>query len=417
MTNDVLSKIGILLRQEKYAEAERYLKDLLRQEPNNTDYLAMLAEVNLQQNKVDAAKSLIDNAIGISPGSAHLFYIRSRIAVQQDKFDDAETDVQQAIKLDPADADYYAVWSSIKLSRKQFQNALDLADKALAIDAENILALNIRSTALLKLDRKEQSFQTIQGALREDPNNAYTHANYGWGLLEKGDHKKALEHFKEALKNDPNFEYAQAGMIEALKASNPVYRLYLKYAFWMGNLTAKYQWVVILGFYFGVRFLRTLAAQNETLNTYLTPIVIALSVFAFSTWILNPIGNLFLRLNKYGQYMLDRNEKLNSNFVGLSLLTFIIGIVLYFALNDERFVAVAAFGFAMMVPFANMFNDSKNKAVFLFYPIAMLFVGVVAVFLVFATGELLNMWSIVFGFGIVAYQFIANFFTIKEGNK
>ncbi len=417
MTDDVLSRIGILLRQEKFAEAERFLKDLLRHEPNNADYLAMLAEVNLQQNKLDAANDIIDNAIGISPGSSHLFYIKSRIAVQREKYDEAESNIGQAIRLEPSDADYYAVWSSIKLSRKQYQAALDLADKALAIDAENILALNIRSTALLKLDRKEQSFQTIQGALREDPNNAYTHANYGWGLLERGDHKKALEHFKEALKNDPNFEYAQAGMIEALKATNPVYRLYLKYAFWMGNLTAKYQWGVIIGFYLGTKFLRILAQQNETLQLFLTPLIVALAIFAFSTWVLSPISNLFLRLNKYGQYLLDKNEKLNSNFVGLSLLTFIAGIILYAVLRNEAFLAVAVFGFGMMVPFASMFKDSKNKMVFLFYPIVMLVVGVFGVYLTFTTGELFNTWNVAFIIALIAYQWLANFFLIKEGNK
>jgi tetratricopeptide (TPR) repeat protein len=417
MTDDVLSKIGILLRQEKYAEAERFLKDLLSREPNNADYLAMLAEVNLQQNKNDQARMLIDNAIGISPGSPHLFYIKSRVAIQQENLDEAETTIQQAIKLDPADADYYAVWSSVKLSRKQFQSALDLADKSLAIDSENILALNIRSTALLKLDRKDQSFQTIQGALREDPNNAYTHANYGWGLLERGDHKKALEHFKEALKNDPNFEYAQAGMIEALKATNPIYRLYLKYAFWMGNLTAKYQWAVILGFYFGTRFLRMLAKQNETLQLILTPLIIALAIFAFSTWVLSPISNLFLRLNKYGQYLLDDNEKMNSNFVGLSLLTFIIGILLYAVIGGDAYLAVALFGFGMMVPFASMFTDSKNKTLFMVYPIAMLFVGVVGLFITFTTGDMLNTFNMIFFFAFLAYQWIANFFMIKESNK
>lgn len=417
MTDDILSRIGILLRQEKYKEAERFLKDLLSREPNNVDYLAMLAEVQLQQKNVDSASSLIDNAIGLSPGSSHLFYIKSRIAIQQNKFDEAESNVEQAIKLEPADADYYAVWASIKLSRKQFEAALELADKALAIDAENVLGLNIRSTALLKLGRKDQSFETIQGALREDPNNAYTHANYGWGLLEKGDHKKALEHFKEALKNDPNFEYAQAGMIEALKATNPIYRLYLKYAFWMSNLTAKYQWLVIIGFYFGTRFLNRLAAENEALRPFLVPLIIALGVFAFSTWVLTPISNLFLRLNKYGQYLLDKNEKRNSNFVGLSLLTFIAGIILYSVLRDDKYIAVTVFGFGMMVPFASMFSDSKHKLVFMIYAIAMFLVGLLAILVTFQTGVLLNLMSTVFVFGLIAYQWMANFLLIRENNK
>ena len=123
---------------------------------------------------------------------------------------------------------------------EKYEDALNLANEGLERDPENILALNIRSSALIKLDRKEDAFTTIEGALAHDPNNAYTHSNYGWGLLEKGNHKKALQHFREALKHDPTLVQAQAGMAEALKANYVFYRLFLRYAFFMSNLTAKY---------------------------------------------------------------------------------------------------------------------------------------------------------------------------------
>ena len=124
-------------------------------------------------------------------------------------------------------------------------------------------------------------------------------------------HKKALEHFKEALTNDPTFKYAQAGMMQALKATNPIYRLFLKYSFWMNNLTAKYQWGVIIGFYLGFKALKTIARNNEALQPYLTPLIIALALVAFSTWVIAPISNLFLRFNKYGQLLLDKKEKMS----------------------------------------------------------------------------------------------------------
>jgi tetratricopeptide (TPR) repeat protein len=346
-----LSKVGILIQQKKFAEAERILKDLLAEDSNDIQYLTLLSEVNLQQDKYEVARTIIDNAIGLSPDSPHLYYIKSRIAIQQNKYDEAEENIKRSIELDPYDADYFALLAHFKLSRKEFEEALDIANQALEIDAENILALNTRSTSLLKLDRKEESFDTIEGALREDPNNAYTHANYGWGLLEKGDHKKALVHFKEALKSIPNFEFAQSGMLEALKANSPVYRLFLKYSFWMSNLTSKYQWGVIIGFYIGFRVLRGIASLNETLRPYLTPLIIALALIAFSTWVIKPISNLFLRFNPYGQLLLKKNEKMSSNFVAASFALFIFGTLLYFIFSDEKFLTIAVFGFTMMLPF------------------------------------------------------------------
>jgi tetratricopeptide (TPR) repeat protein len=418
MTEDNrLSKVEILIQQKKFQEAERVLSNLLPGDPGNIHILSLLAEVNLQQDKFDNANSIINNAIGLSPDAAYLFYIKSRIAIQQDKLSEAEKNINHAIELDPYDADYFALLANIKLGRKQFDESLETANRALEIDAENLLALNTRSTALNKLNRSEESFESIEGALREDPNNAYTHANYGWGLLEKGENKKALEHFKESLSNDPTFGYAQSGMLEALKATNPIYRIFLKYSFFMSNLTAKYQWGVIILIYLGFRALKTIARNNEALQPYLIPLIIALAFIAFSTWIIAPISNLFLRFNKYGQLLLDKKEKMSSNFVAISLGAFLIGLLLYIVLSDEKMLTIAVFGFAMMLPLGTMLSPSKNKYGLLVYTIALAIVGLTAIGLTYSTGEMFNLMTVVFIFGFAAFQWVANFMLIKEDNQ
>jgi len=416
MNDSILSRAYILIQQQKYAEAEKLLNDLLSTDPNNTLTLTLLAEVCLQQENIKKAETLIDTAIGISPDSGHLFYIKARVSLRKDLYDLAEKNLEQAIQLDPTDADFYALWASVKLTRKQFEKALELANKSLELDAENILGLNSRSTALLKLDRKDDSFKTIEGALREDPNNAFTHANYGWNLLEKGDHKKALYHFREALKNDPNFEYAQAGMLEALKANNVFYRWFLKYTFWIGNLTAKYQWGVIIGFYLGVKILRAVADNNETLRPYLIPLIVLLSLIAFSTWVITPVSNLFLRINAYGRYLLSKKEIASSNFVGISFIIFLLGVGSYFITADDKFLTIAVFGFSMMVPFGVMFSPSKYKHSLLIYAIAMAAIGIGAIAMTFSTGEIFNALTPVYMIGFVAFQWVANYLMIKESN-
>ena len=408
-----LSKIDILFDQKRYAEAEHILRDLLAEDVNNVHYLSLFAEVNLQLDKADTAKEIIDNAIGLSPSTPYLYYIKSRIAGFEEQYDEAENSIGQAIALDPYDADYFAWLAKIKLVRKQYKEALAYADKALEVDAENLLGLNTRSTALLKLNKKEESFETIEGALREDPNNPYTHANYGWGLLEKGDHKKAMAHFKEALQSNPNYEYAQSGLLEALKAGNPIYRWFLRYSFFMGNLTSKYQWGVIIGFYIGQKVLRSIASNNEALQPYLNPLVVLLALVAFSTWVISPISNLFLRFNKYGQLLLNKKEKKSSNFVAVSFAMFVVGAILYFATTEDKFLAVAVFGFAMMVPFSMMFTPTKYKYGLIIYSLVLAIVGVGAISLVFSTGVLLNGLAVVFIFGFIAFQWVANYLTIE----
>jgi len=415
MTENMIQRAEILIQQQRYAEAEKILKDVLSTDPNDVHMLVLLAEVNLQLNKIENADNFIDTAIGISPDSGYLFYIKARIAIHKNKYDEAEKNIQQALELEPAEADFYAFWASLKQNRKQYESALDLANQALELDPENILGLNVRSTALLKLNKPEEAFRTIEGALREDPNNAYTHANYGWNLLEKGDHKKSLEHFREALTNDPNSSYAKAGMIEALKANNVFYRIFLKYAFWISNLTSKYQWGVIIGFYAGTRVIRYIASQNENLQPYLNPLIILLAVIAFSTWVITPVSNLFLRLNKFGKHLLDKKEMMSSNFVGVSLLIFLAGVLGYFFVNDG-FLTVAIFGFAMMVPLSTMFSPTKYKYSLVIYAGLMALTGIGAIAITFSTGVMDNTLSTVFLFAFIAFQWVANFLIMKENN-
>ena len=416
MPDQLIQRAELLIQQHKFQEAEKVLADLLSQYPTDIRVLGLMSEVQLQQDKTDEAETLINSAIGLSPDIGYLFYLKSRVAINRKKYDDAEKSLEQAISLEPTDADFYSLLASIKLMRKNYEAALKTANTALEHDPENISALNTRSTALLKLDRHEESHQTIEGALREDPNNAHTHANYGWNLLEKGDHTKALKHFSEALKNNPNMEYAQIGLAEAIKARYIAYRWFLKYSFWISNLTAKYQWVVFIGFFIGFRALREVAKKSPSLEPYLTPVIIIIALIAFSTWVITPISNLFLRFNKYGKHLLSKKEILSSNFVGIAAFIFLAATAGYFITQYGQLLPVAVFGLTMMIPLSAMFAETKYKHVLVLYTVALAIVGSLAIYDVFTKHQAMGTAATIYIIGIFAFQWVANFMVIKESN-
>jgi hypothetical protein len=300
--------------------------------------------------------------------------------------------------------------------KKDYETALEIADQSLELDPENILALNTRSTSLLKLNRKEESFSTIEGALREDPENTYTHANYGWGLLEKGNHQKALQHFSESLRYNPDNYHAQSGMLETLKASNFVYRAYLKYVFFMEKLSEKGQWIFIIGFYVGSKILRVLSDKYPNLEPYIMPITILLAIFAFSTWVITPISNLFFRLHPYGKFLLDRNDKISSTFVGISLLISILGFSLFAITQKEGFLSIGIFGFMMMVPLGNLFLQTKIKNLTIYLSIILTLLGILSIINAFTTQNIANIFSIIFLVLFITYQWGINFIVIRKNN-
>ena len=113
--------------------------------------------------------------------------------------------------------------------------------------------------ALVRLGRKSEAVDTVNYALERDPESGFSHANQGWNCLHQNNPKQALDHFREALRLDPELEYAREGMVEALKARNPVYRAMLSYFLWMGRLSDRYQWGIVIGIYFGSRVLLNFA--------------------------------------------------------------------------------------------------------------------------------------------------------------
>lgn len=418
MSDQLIQRAGLLLQQKKYKEAENILSGLFAEDPTNVSVIAMMCEVKIQMGQHQQALELVNSAIGIDPSVDYLFYKRAYVYIHLDKYDEAEKDLEQAIALDPYDANYFALFALLKLDRKKFAEASDLAAKALELDPENITALNARSTALLKLNRKEESFRTIEGALREDPDNAYTHANYGWGLLEKGSHKDALQHFSMALHKDPNLQLAQVGMAEALKAKYFIYRAFMKYYFWMGNLSAKYQWAFIIGLYAASRVLNYIATVNPAFSPYINPILICLMLFAFSTWIVTPLSNLFLRLNKYGRYLLKRDQILTSNFVGISTLLSLAGLALYAFTGEEFCVLMMLVGLTLMIPLGMMLSSTPKMNILLVgYTAVLALLGTLSI-IASASGQsagtgLLGTYFI----ALFIFQLLVNFVVIKRNNR
>jgi hypothetical protein len=184
----------------------------------------------------------------------------------------------------------------------------------------------------------------------------------------------------------------------------------------MSNLTAKYQWGLIIGIYVISRILKGLATSFESLQPILVPILILLTIAAFSTWVIGPISNLFLRLNPYGKYLLDKEEKLSSNFVGISLFICIGGFILYALLSNPGWLIVGLFGFAMMVPLGSMLTAEDHKNKMIAYTAAMFILGALAIFKAFSAGVPFNIFTTIFIVAFIAFQWIANYFHIRQSN-
>ncbi|MCX6181208.1 MAG: tetratricopeptide repeat protein [Bacteroidetes bacterium] len=406
-----LSRAEILLEQGRFADAEKEIKKHLSEFPEHAHAIGLLARIYLQSEKYDEAMSTIDDAIRLDASEGYYYYIKAVIFLHKKDEAKAEMHIGFAVNAEPANAEYFATWADIKMVQKKYSEALTKADEGLSRDPSNVHCLNTRASALVKLNNKKDAYSTIEGALNEDPDNPHTHANYGWGLLEKGDHQKALIHFREALRLDPTMEYARAGMVEAMKAKYIIYRWFLNYQFWMSKQSKNMQWGIIIGIYVLTRILRAVEESNPEWSPYIFPIIIFIAMFAFLTWVIHPLSNLFLRLNKYGRYALDATETRISNFVGIAAAVFALGLVAYLLTFTEAFLALTIYGFTMMVPLSRIYSGNEHEKKFNYYALGMALVGALAIVEIFRTGQMVNTLSTVYFIGFAVFQWVANYWS------
>ncbi len=406
-----LRKATLLIEQSRFDLAEKELRTFLTHEPGHTPAMRLLTICLLNQGRPADALDISGNLIGLEPDEPQNQYIHAAVLLNLDRDGDAETYVREAIRLYPYDADYFELLARVYLGRKKWTEALQFADEGLALDPSHVNCLNVRTTALTKLNRKAEAAQTIEDVLEQDPENPYSHANVGWTKLEHGDHKGAQVHFAEALRLDPTLEHARYGMLEALKAGNFIYRGFLAFYFWMGRFQGKTQWVIVIGVYVVSRIVRAAAQSRPALM----PVAVLLSLLIYSTWIIEPLFNLFMRLHPKGKYILSDRERNGANWVGALLGVALMAAAVYLLAQLDDFLVLALIAGTMVLPVSRLFalENARQRRTIRTYTLVLAALGLGTLAGMVLDVGVLSPLLWLYVLGIFAFGWVANAMAIK----
>jgi tetratricopeptide (TPR) repeat protein len=408
-----LERARLLLAQSRAADAEREVMLALAAEPNDAAALALLALTRASQEKHEAALPPAEEAVGLAPDNAYFHYVRAFVLHRMDRDDDAFAAIQESLRLDPHDPNIFALLAGIQLGRRNWPAALEAAETALGIDPEHIQAANLRSMALVRLGRRAEAMQTVASALQRDPDNAVSHANQGWNCLHRNDPKRAQEHFREALRLDPELEYAREGMLQALKARNPIYRGMLAYFLWISRVSRGMQWGFIAALWFGTRLVRERAVSSHEQAWIWWTLLALMYGFVYLSWTAQPMFNLLLRVNRFGRHVLSHDQRMASNWFGGCLVG--AGLSLAWTVwSDSSLGFIAMLGFVVLsICVAATFSRLGRARVKLGIATGTLaavgIAGVVAVLV--GRGDLAGQLGLIFAYGFLGFQLFANFGT------
>ncbi|MFK7790023.1 MAG: tetratricopeptide repeat protein [Phycisphaeraceae bacterium] len=318
-----------LLGQGRAREAADAFRQSLSQDPQNARSQGMLALALYRTQERDEALRAAHEAVRLDAEDPFSFYVLGLMCMVHGQLDEATRAANESIRLAPTDAEYYRLLALIRSEQKQHKEALRIVELGLEQDPSDSDCLNLRSQLLVKLGRKDEAKQTSEQALANAPDDADSHANAGWTALHHNEAKRALDHFKEALRLEPGHDWAKAGLAEALKARNPLYRVLLGFMLWMVRLDSRVRLGVIIGGYVMYRVADSYAESNPALAPFIWPLLIAYITFAWMTWVGMPLADLVLRLSPYGRHALSPRQNLVSFVLAGFILTALTSFGLY----------------------------------------------------------------------------------------
>ncbi len=405
-----LERAHLLLAQSRAADAEREALLALSAQPDNPQALALLALSRIEQDKRDLALDAARDAVGLAPDVPYLHYVHALVLHRMDREEESFRAIHEALRLDPSDADHFSLLAAIELARRRWPAALKAAEQALALNPEHVGASNLRAMALVRLGRKAEAMASVDYALHRAPEDAFSHANQGWNCLHRNDPKAAQEHFREALRLQPDLEYAREGMLEALKARNPVYRGMLAYFLWMGRQSSRMQWALVLGVFFGGGLIGGLAAANPERGWFLWPILGLFYVFVYLSWTAQPMFDLFLRFDRFGRHVLSDDQRTASTWFGATLFLALASAAWWLAGDSKAGMFATLTLAALSICVASTFRAREKHRAILGVATAALAIVAIASGFTWMNGDVQTGRSLanVFRIGFLGFQFLAN---------
>jgi len=304
-----IERAQVWLQQGRADRAEGELREALAEQPDDAMTHALLSLCLLQLERATEAEAEARAAVTAAPDYSVAHYAIAAALEAQGKLAEARRAIGEAIRIDPEDADHWAALGQIELDDRRWAEALEAAERGLALDPDAKGCNNVRAIALGQLGRGQEAREQIDRALARDPEDPQTHANAGWRLLQAGQVDEAGKHFRESLRLAPGNEAARAGMIEALKAGNPLYRRMLAFFMWMGRLPRRQVWMVLILLFLLPRLLNKLSRDRPELAPFLMPVAGIIVLFVYLTWIIDPLFDASLLLHPLGRHALTVRER------------------------------------------------------------------------------------------------------------
>lgn len=156
-------------RSRDYAAAEKELRAVVGDDPQNTEALRVLGLALVRQGKGEEALPVLEKAAAASPDSADVQLAQAAAFAAEKQYDKASelVDAAASKQSDHAELPYYR--GMLSVLKKQYKDAVPQLETAIKHDAENAYAYYYAGLAYSNTKRPDKMVESFNNFLRLEP--------------------------------------------------------------------------------------------------------------------------------------------------------------------------------------------------------------------------------------------------------
>ncbi len=212
-TNNIqerLDRASSLIRENRMAEAEQQLSNILKAAPDQVVALNLLGTIRAQQGRLNDAESLMTRAEKIDRSFVAVHMNLAFLYVLKNTPEKAISELKEVVRLEPNNVEANYKLGRLLLARAQIDEAIDVIERAMSTTPGNVIFLPLLGDAYLRKgnsDKAEENYLLAIAAQKDNPDALLGLAKVANSRGDTGVVLKYLAQARELAGNSPELRY------------------------------------------------------------------------------------------------------------------------------------------------------------------------------------------------------------------
>ncbi len=181
------------------AEAEAFLRDVLKVQPYSAEAEHFLGRIELERGQVEASIQRFERAVRLAPDNGTYRMYVAWAALESNEMTTALRELDAALKLDPNLGDAYWLRARIRIHAGTVRDALMDLERALELNPNRIEAWAAMGESHYQLGQVKEAISDFEKAVAGRPDEAYWWYRLGRLQLDEGMPQEALKSFSTSV--------------------------------------------------------------------------------------------------------------------------------------------------------------------------------------------------------------------------